>query len=287
MSEATRALQAAPDQAGGAPRRWRPAPFIRFSLALHLAALGALIFEPAWWLWILGVVLADHAIICLSVPFTRGSLIGPNLTRLPAAAAARGEVALTFDDGPNPAVTPQVMDLLEAAGMRASFFCIGARVQAHPELAREIVRRGHQVENHSDQHGVAFSFYGYFRLKREVEAAQAALTAVTERTPGFFRAPAGFRSPFLDPILQTRGIRYISWTRRGFDAVDRDPARVLARMTNQLAAGDVLLLHDGGAARTAAGVPLVLAVLPALLERLRERGLKSVPLANAFAETAA
>ncbi|MDB5804354.1 MAG: polysaccharide deacetylase family protein [Betaproteobacteria bacterium] len=287
LSEASRALQAEIEQADAqAPGRWRPAPFIRFSFVLHGLALLALAFEPAWWPWVIGVLVADHGLMCLAVPFTRGGLIGANLTRLPQAAAARGEVAITFDDGPNPAVTPQVMDLLEGAGMRATFFCIGANVQKHPELVREIVRRGHQVENHSDRHSVAFSFYGYGKLAREVDAAQAALIAVTEQSPRFFRAPAGIRNPFLDPILQHRGMRYISWTRRGYDAVDRDAGRVLARLTRKLAAGDVLLLHDGGPAHTAEGVPLVLAVLPALLGRLREHGLRCVPLATAFVEPA-
>jgi peptidoglycan/xylan/chitin deacetylase (PgdA/CDA1 family) len=266
------------------PGRWRPTPFIGASLVLHVVALVALVLAPAWWPWMLGAVLANHLLVCLSVPFIHSGLTGAILTRLPAAAAARGEIALTFDDGPNPEVTPQVLDLLEAQGMRASFFCIAQQAAAHPELVREIVRRGHQVENHSDCHGVNFSLYGYRRLAREVDAAQATLTGIAGRAPRFFRAPAGFRSPFLDPILQRRGIRCISWTRRGYDAFERDPARVLARLSRKLAAGDVLLMHDGAPAHTREGAPLVLAVLPALMEQMRQHGLKSVPLSIAYAQ---
>ena len=90
----------------------------------------------------------------------------------------------------------------------------------------------------------------------------------------------------LDPVLARRGLHYTSWTRRGFDAVERDPAKVLARLTCDLAAGDVLLLHDGGAARTRDGVPLVLAVLPALLERIAAHGFQPVTLPAACGEQA-
>lgn len=285
MNEGTRVLQAGAGEA--APARWRPGGYARFSFGLHAVALLLFLFEPRWWPWLLAAVAANHGIACLAVLFPRGSIPGPNITRLPAAAAARGEVALTFDDGPNPEVTRRVMDMLEAAGMRASFFCIAQNAQAHPELAREIVRRGHDVENHSNAHEVGFSFYGYGRAAREVDAAQATLSAITERRPRFFRAPAGFRNPLLDPVLQRRGLRYVSWTRRGFDAVERDPSRVLERLVRNLAAGDVLLLHDGGPAHTAQGEPVALAVLPLLLEQLRARGLKSVTLAAAFGEEAA
>jgi peptidoglycan/xylan/chitin deacetylase (PgdA/CDA1 family) len=252
---------------------------------INVLVLAWLAFELALWPWAVGAIALSHLSLCLSVLLPRASLLGPNLTRLPQAAVARREVALTFDDGPDPEITPRILDLLEARGMRASFFCIAERALAWPELMREIVRRGHQVENHSFDHHPGFSFYPYGRLGREVDAAQSALAQLTERAPRFFRAPAGFRSPMLDPVLARRGLRYVSWTRRGYDAVSREPARVLQRLERGLAAGDILLLHDGSAARTAAGVPVVLEVLPPLLERLRALGLTSVPLGVACGDT--
>ena len=288
MSDSTRAvLHGNVGPAAVAPGRWRPAPLIRVTFILHGLGVLLILLETANWPWVLAVLACNHLLLSLCVLFPRASLLGPNLTRLPAAAAARGEVALTFDDGPDPEITPQVLDLLEAAGMRASFFCIAEKALAHPELLREILRRGHQVENHSYQHHASFSLYSYGRLAREVDAAQAALAQLAERAPRFFRAPAGFRSPLLDPVLARRGLRYVSWTRRGFDAVERDPAKVLRRLTGQLAGGDVLLLHDGTRARTPEGVPVVLAVLPDLLARLREQGLSSVPLGVAYPDSAA
>lgn len=264
-------------------RRWRPAPFILASLILHLAGLIALTLRPELWPWILGVLAGNQLVLIAAVLWPRGNLLGANLVRLPVSAARRGLVALTFDDGPDPNVTPQVLELLDQYRATASFFCIGEKAAAHPELVRDIVRRGHSVENHSYRHSHSFAFYGFFRLRREVESAQAVIAGITGRPPGFFRAPAGFRSPFLDAVLAPRGIHYVSWTRRGFDAggffaVNRNPFRVLQRLIRGLAAGDVLLLHDGSHARTDAGEPLVLTVLPELLDQLAAQGLRSVSL---------
>jgi peptidoglycan/xylan/chitin deacetylase (PgdA/CDA1 family) len=96
--------------------------------------------------------------------------------------------------------------------------------------------------------------------------------------PTFFRAPAGLRNPFLAPVLHREGLTLASWTRRGFDTRERDAARVLQRLTRGLAAGDILLLHDGNAARDAQGRPVILDVLPALLAALRRERLVAVTL---------
>lgn len=262
--------------------RWRPALLIRLSGGWHLACLLALIVRPAWWLWLLAAVAANHAVISLAALWPRGRWLGPNLTRLPASAAARAEVSLTFDDGPDALITPQVLDLLDRYGAKASFFCIGEKAAAFPDIVRAIVRRGHSVENHTYRHPHAFAFFGMKALRREIEAAQTVIAGVSGRAPLFFRAPAGFRSPLLDPALAACGLRYVSWTRRGYDAVRCDPAQILRSLTRDLAAGDVLVLHDGTRARTAEGEPVVLAVLPAVLEQLSTRGLKSVALPAAF-----
>src|SRR6185437_10593463 len=103
----------------------------------------------------------------------------------------------------------------------------------------------------------------------------------TGTTPRFFRAPAGLRSPLLDPLLHRLGLTLASWTRRGFDTVTSDADAVLQRLTRTLAAGDILLLHDGHAARDPSGRAVVLQVLPRLLQALRERGLATVTLAEA------
>lgn len=179
-------------------------------------------------------------------------------------------------------MTPQVLDILDAFGVRATFFCIAKNAQDHPGLVQEIVQRGHDVENHSYRHSLGFALYTPAQQARDIDKAQAALTEIAQRAPHFFRAPAGMRGPLLDPILQQRGLRYISWTRRGFDATERHPARVLSRLTRKLAAGDILLLHDGGAAMAVSGQPVVLEVLPRLLSEIEARKLTCVTLTRAI-----
>ena len=138
------------------------------------------------------------------------------------------------------------------------------------------------MENHSYHHSPYFPFYDIARLRREVQNAQTTIAGITGRAPVFFRAPAGFRSPFLDFVLARCGLHYVSWTRRGFDGVRCDPALVLRRLTRGLAAGDVLLLHDNAPAR--ADEPAVLSVLPALLQQLAAQNLKAVSLPAALGD---
>jgi peptidoglycan/xylan/chitin deacetylase (PgdA/CDA1 family) len=263
------------------PRRWHPAPAIRFTALFHAGGIASIAALPELWPPIVAGLAANHAVLFAASLLPRSRLIGPNLVRLPAAAAQRGEVAITFDDGPDPEVTPRVLDLLDAHGAQASFFCVGERAAAAPGLAREIVRRGHSVENHSHRHSTAFGWYGPWRLRRELEAAQRVLAEAAGVAPRFFRAPFGTRNPLLDLALARLGLTFVSWTRRGYDTVDGDAARVLERLVDGLAAGDVLLLHDGVTARERRPAPAVLAVLPRLLERLADRGLKPVSLRTA------
>ena len=257
---------------------WPWPPLLRASAVWHAGALGAALWVPGAAPWALVAVLLNHALITGSVLLPRSGLLGPNVTRLPAPAVARGEVALTIDDGPDPAVTPQVLKLLADSGQRATFFCIAERALAQPALVHAIVAAGHSVQNHTARHALNFSLLGPAATTNELARAQQAIAAVTGQPPRFFRAPAGFRNPFLAPVLHRMGLVLVSWTRRGFDTRERDPQRVLARLTRELAAGDILLLHDGNAARTTAGEPVILAVLPALLARLQAAGLRSVTL---------
>ena len=265
-----------------AATRWRPPALIKASVACHLGAAVAVASQPALWPWALGVVALDHVLITATGLWPRSTWLGSNLRRLPEASAARGEVALTIDDGPDPQVTPAVLDLLDAHAARATFFCIAAHAQAHPQLCREIVRRGHSVQNHSHSHSHRFSLLGPRGIAREIESAQEALSQITAQAPRFFRAPAGLRNVFLGPVLHRLDMQLVSWTRRGFDTTRSPSASVLARLTRGLAAGDIVLLHDGNAALASSGKPVVLEVLPDLLERFAQAGLRSVTLPQAM-----
>lgn len=257
---------------------WSPTPLIKLSFAMHGAGFLIVAVSPEYWLWVLTGLALNHMVLGFAGLWPKSRLLGPNIVRLPGVTDGYGDVALTFDDGPDPDTTPRILDLLDRYGAKASFFCIGERVAAYPEIVGEIHRRGHSVENHSYRHSYAFAFYGLGRQRREIERTQDVIANVTGQLPRFFRAPVGFRNLLLELILGRHRLRYVSWTRRGYDAMHGDPTKVLARLTYGLAAGDILLLHDGGSAKTKAGVPVALAVLPALLDFISERGLKAVSL---------
>ena len=256
--------------------------YAKATLACHAGAAAAALAMPQQWPWALAAVAANHAVLTGAGLWPRSSWLGSNMTRLPAAAIARSEIAITIDDGPDAEVTPAVLDVLDAHRASATFFCIAEAAARHPALCREIVRRGHTVENHSDRHSHAFSLLGPAGMRRDVTSAQQRLGDITGRTPRYFRAPAGLRNPFLAPVLQRLDLQLVSWTRRGFDTLQRQPADVLARLCKRLAAGDILLLHDGHAARVE-GRALVLSVLPELLARAAAAGLRPVPLSTACA----
>jgi peptidoglycan/xylan/chitin deacetylase (PgdA/CDA1 family) len=258
--------------------RWRPPPLLYASAAVHVGAAAAVLLRPHAWPWAIGALVANHGLIAAAGLWPRSTWLGSNWTRLPPPSATLGKVAITIDDGPDPEVTPQVLALLDQHRARATFFCVGARVSRYPDLARDMVRRGHSIENHSQRHRHNFSLLGPRGMREEITCAQETIHSITGTRPQFFRAPAGLRNPFLDPVLTRLNLQLASWTRRGFDTVNADAAAVLARLVDNLAAGDILLLHDGNAARDSRGRPVILEVLPRLLETLQVKNLKPVTL---------
>jgi peptidoglycan/xylan/chitin deacetylase (PgdA/CDA1 family) len=262
--------------------RRRSTRILPASVAVHLAAAASVVVEPHVWPWALGGVVANHAVLTAAGLWPRSRLLGPNWTHLPAPSGARGEVAITIDDGPDPDVTPEVLDQLAGSSARATFFCVGERVLRHAVLARRIIQSGHCIENHSHRHRHTFSLLGPAAMRAEIARAQDSIARVTGSAPQFFRAPAGLRNPFLEPVLHDLGLCLTSWTRRGFDTVNGNPAAVYHRLTHKLAAGDILLLHDGHAARGGADRPVVLEVLPRLLDTVRAQRLTPVTLRAAL-----
>lgn len=262
---------------------WQPALLIRASVVLHALAWVVVVVEPAQWRWALGAVVVNHLVLTAAGLWPRSNWLGPNWTRLPAAATARNEIALSFDDGPDPEVTPQVLDMLDRYAVHATFFCVGEKAARYPDICREIVRRGHAVENHSQHHRHSFALQGPRGFMRELQAAQSTLGLITGQRPVFFRAPAGLRNPFLDSALVRLGLTLASWSARGFDTRVGDAERVRHALLRGLRAGAILLLHDGNAARSSRGVPVVLDVLPAVLESAAAAGLRFVRLRDALA----
>ncbi len=274
----TTASRRAPSPPLGSQEPWKSSPLVSFSVALHGVALLALALRPRLWKPLAALLAVDHLALCSAGMWPRSRLLGPNTSHFHHHNTATPWVALTLDDGPDPEVTPRVLDLLAQRRARVSFFCIGRHAASRPDIVRRMVDEGHRVENHTLHHRPYFSLLGSRAQEREITGAQEILQQLSGRAPRWFRAPAGIQNPLLGPILHRLGLNLVSWTRRGFDAVERNPRRIVQRLGHDLRSGDILVLHDGFGPRDRRRQAVILQSLPMLLDQLEGRGLQALPL---------
>ncbi len=247
------------------------APVLRTRLLLtgFIAAPVAAVFlwhiSPALALGVLG---ASHAPLLYGTLRANAQLFGPVATRF---VPAGNEVWLTIDDGPCPRDTPRLLDLLDAAGARATFFVRGDHALANPNLILEILRRGHQLGNHTFSHPQAtFWCLPPWRVRPEIDRCTAVLVEITGAPPLLFRAPVGMANPFVHQAVLARGLRLVGWSARGYDGVIAQPAEVVERICRDLRPGAIILLHEGRTARD--GTPVNVRALALLLAELTARG---------------
>ncbi|MGC4016388.1 MAG: polysaccharide deacetylase family protein [Luteolibacter sp.] len=191
--------------------------------------------------WSIGIAL--HG--CLLAVLLWGTLRGSSRLFGPLVSECDSGIWLTFDDGPCPKDTPAILDLLDQYQAKATFFVIGEKAARHPELIREIHRRGHQIGNHTWSHPQAtFWCHGPFRTYREIIRCQRILTEILGEAPTVFRAPVGHHNLFVHPILRREGLELIGWSSRGYDAVDSSLAKVIDRFHSRTREGCIVLAHE-------------------------------------------
>ena len=218
----------------------RPHAWLAWLAASQLGV--ALVWAWLGWRWGLPALLVSHAAFIVPVFLPRATLYAPALSRL---AGTGREVWLTIDDGPSED-TPAILQALERHGMRATFFLVGERAAARPELVQEILRAGHDIANHTWSHPQArFWALGPRAMAAEIDRAQATLATLAGRPPRWFRAVAGHTNPFVAAPLRRLGLGRVAWNARGYDAVDGDVVRVLQRIQRGLQPGAIVLLHEG------------------------------------------
>jgi peptidoglycan-N-acetylglucosamine deacetylase len=191
---------------------------------------------------------------------------------LPGALGA----ALTFDDGPHPEGTPAVLELLAGANARATFFLVGEQVQRRPALAAEIKAAGHEVALHGHRHRLQLRMSA-----REIEAdlaqGTAAIEAATGQRPRLHRPPYGIYSAAGLQAARAAGLNPLLWSRWGKDWRRlTTPARIAARATRNVAAGDVILLHDADFYSSRDSYRRTVQALPAILTELGRLGIGTV-----------
>ena len=192
----------------------------------------------------------------------------------------RPELALTFDDGPDPRYTPEISSLLAGRGHRATFFVLGTHVRAHPRVVAQLAADGHEIASHGDAHGL-LAFSSPTALRRQLEAVERAVEdALGEPPAPLFRAPHGVRSPWLVGVARRFGYDVCGWDGRVFDTAAPCVEKIVARVQRLLRPGAVVLLHDGDGSGRAASREKTLAALRPILDELDRRGLRSVPLSE-------
>lgn len=192
----------------------------------------------------------------------------------------RPQVALTFDDGPDPEVTPSILEALGAADARATFFTIGRHLEKHQDIAARALRAGHEIGNHSWMHSYFQNFYRTDHQRSDVDRSTRLIQELSgSSVEPLYRPPVGLKSPALARVAHARNLTVVAWSLHSRDTFTRDADATAALVLSRIAPGDIVLMHDGhereGRHRSTAAL-----ALPKILRGLRERGLSSVTVSE-------
>lgn len=242
-----------------------------------------------WLIAVPAITAGLASVTAIGAAHPRSQLFGHSLWHTSQAR----NLALTFDDGPNPTITPKLLDLLDRYHVKATFFLVGKYVRESPALVKEIAARGHLIGNHTETHPNLF-FCGPQETDTELLRCSEAIHQVTWTEPRWFRPPFGFRSPWLGAIVQQHAMRMVMWTLIPGDWRAKPTDWLIQRMKpiathaqkqpqknvapGKPSSGDVLCLHDGDYARPGADRTRTLAALEYWLPRWRDVGLEFVTI---------
>lgn len=211
------------------------------SVALLLLGAAVYLGHLPWFVLLLALF-AALAIVVFGASRIGSGFFLPAATHYPSSEK---QIAITFDDGPDPDFTLAVATLIEKYGGRSTFFCIGRRVEEHPELVRQLHERGHQVGNHSFSHATWIDFKTKRGWLNEIQKTDEVLSlAVNNYQNKLFRPPYGVTTPHLAAAIRELGHRVVGWRVRPYDTAVDDPARIANRILKKTKPGDIILLHD-------------------------------------------
>jgi peptidoglycan/xylan/chitin deacetylase (PgdA/CDA1 family) len=227
--------------------------------------------NPAW--FGAGGVCAAAGICGWAATVPSSQLFGPTVQH----TGDNSCIALTFDDGPNPAVTPALLDLLARHETRATFFLIGRHVRAVPQLAKQILDRGHALGNHTETHP-SLALLASSGIADELDRCDEAISTATGATPRWMRPPYGFRNPLLNGIVTRRGNAGVAmWSAMAHDWKVQ-PAEPVIRRLRRARGGDIVLLHDGDHRVLHGDRRHVIAALEYWLPRWKDSGIRFVTM---------
>jgi peptidoglycan-N-acetylglucosamine deacetylase len=190
------------------------------------------------------------------------------------------KIALTFDDGPDPEVTPAVLDAMGQAGARGTFFTIGRNLERNTQIAARALAEGHELGNHSWRHAYWQNFYSTGMHARDLERNIRIIQGLTKTSKEpLFRPPVGLKSPSLARVALKRDLTIVAWSLHSRDTMSGNAQAIARRVLNRVQPGDIVLMHDGHdlEGRHRRGI---IPALPLILEGLRERRLESVTVSE-------
>jgi peptidoglycan/xylan/chitin deacetylase (PgdA/CDA1 family) len=190
-------------------------------------------------------------------------------------------VALTFDDGPSPIWTPQVLDELKKAEVKATFFMLGSHVERYPAIARRVLAEGHEIGNHTYDHHVLI-YYKMEELEKEIQEAEDAIKAVTGQSPRYFRPPKAWLSSREKKKIEEMGYKIVLWSLNSKDWVTFHDKQITSYVLKRIQPGDIILFHDSGGVFTTEGGNRAQTVktIPRLVKKLKERGYRFVTISE-------
>lgn len=156
----------------------------------------------------------------------------------------KGQVTFTFDDGPHPVYTPQILKVLEEEDVKAAFFCIGKHAERYPELVKEMDARGHVVGNHTYQHTHRFGLMSIGKVREEIRHGRQVIHDILGKAPRMFRPPFGVINPRIAGAVEAERDVIIGWDLRSRDGVARSEKQILDRVIPRLSRSGLLLFHD-------------------------------------------
>jgi len=251
--------------------------------ALAMAAVLAAIWTlPTGWsvLASIAIVLAAIGFLTFAVWHPSSQFFAPVVHHLPSDQPI---VALTFDDGPDPVFTPQILDVLAAHHAHATFFVLGSRAAQHPDVIRRIHAEGHTVGTHTQSHRIGFHFASPANVQREISEAIDVVAGILPESPTLFRPPQGLRTPlFGSAWRKLRGLTCVTWSVRGLDSFPTTPEKIVARIAPHLEPGAIVTLHDGGGLGGGTDRAPTITALATLLRECKMRGLRCIALGTAL-----
>lgn len=214
--------------------------FVFAGLLAGLLFLDLFFFEMHWIFYLLpclvftGLVVIGSANMRLNFFVTAQTEVDP----------AGKKIALTFDDGPSSQFTPAILELLDRYQAKATFFCIGRKMEENKELVKEILERGHAIGNHSYSHSNFFSVLRKNKVVEEIRKTNKIILEISGKNCGIFRPPYGVTNPPIAQAIKEVGMKVVGWNIRSFDTSTKEYKKVVDRVLRKIKPGAIVLLHD-------------------------------------------